>query len=622
MAVYANKNSMFSIQEAVLLLKNANITKAVRKAATNAKPGEAYLFTYAGNEEKKDDWRADGYAWFHGGLRRWPKTDPVLRKTYHRIRTGNGNFHRYSYQLLESGSTEILVHYLGEQPTEKSISHGNRLRNIDREHIRSAPSLLKRIRMEKGKPMSVYRRICNEGTMEDIAGTLPRDVEQVKNQQKYKQRKECLIQDDIYNVFEYCDLLGQFVWSYTLHPDVLVMMGDRKMATLFEDLTRSVKDKPILVSYDTTFNLGDYYLSSVVFQHELFKESPVIPLCFMLHTNKKFLTYWAFLHSFKMICHRMENKNVIFASDSETSIQEAIDHVFPTVKRVVYWNYIRQDLKVWIKKHGGTNSDSNFYLDEIVELLKCNTKQIFHEKLRLKRRNWSKAFLQYYEQELHESIIYHASSWILEKNGIVEYVTGITTSISESFNSILKRVVEQQEIQMACLVMCLYHLQNYYVREIINGQCHLGNYHLKDIYRSHSKDKDTVTLPKEYCTPEDIEKFIRLHSDSNTSKSKMEPPPSACNIAEGQALIKRQSIVLLPSLGIFVVQGHSGDYYNVRLFPEEKCSCNSTRTCLHILGARDAVGMPPPNIGIKTINLTTLARNRRRKARSGRKFPC
>jgi len=41
-----------------------------------------------------------------------------------------------------------------------------------------------------------------------------------------------------------------------------------------------------LLSYDTTFQLGDFYVSVLCFRHTLFKEAPVIPAAFLVHERK------------------------------------------------------------------------------------------------------------------------------------------------------------------------------------------------------------------------------------------------------------------------------------------------------------------------------------------------
>ena len=46
------------------------------------------------------------------------------------------------------------------------------------------------------------------------------------------------------------------------------------------------------LSYDTTFQLGDFYVSVLSFKHVLFKENPVIPVAFMFHKEnfKQFMS--------------------------------------------------------------------------------------------------------------------------------------------------------------------------------------------------------------------------------------------------------------------------------------------------------------------------------------------
>ena len=41
-----------------------------------------------------------------------------------------------------------------------------------------------------------------------------------------------------------------------------------------------------LLSYDTTFNLGDFYVSLPIFRNVIFKK-PCIPVAFLIHENKQ-----------------------------------------------------------------------------------------------------------------------------------------------------------------------------------------------------------------------------------------------------------------------------------------------------------------------------------------------
>jgi len=44
-------------------------------------------------------------------------------------------------------------------------------------------------------------------------------------------------------------------------------------------------DEPPLISYDTTFDLGDFFVSVLVFKHVLFQDGNTIPAAFIYDTR-------------------------------------------------------------------------------------------------------------------------------------------------------------------------------------------------------------------------------------------------------------------------------------------------------------------------------------------------
>ena len=43
---------------------------------------------------------------------------------------------------------------------------------------------------------------------------------------------------------------------------------------------------PVTFHYDTVFNVGDFYLSSLTFRHSLFENEPIIPCAFLVHSRR------------------------------------------------------------------------------------------------------------------------------------------------------------------------------------------------------------------------------------------------------------------------------------------------------------------------------------------------
>ena len=75
-----------------------------------------------------------------------------------------------------------------------------------------------------------------------------------------------------------------FVQYFSVHPTILLHLIAQPLADILDVLLRS-SSKPVILHYDTVFNMGDFYLSTLVFRHIMFKKSPVIPVAFIIHSR-------------------------------------------------------------------------------------------------------------------------------------------------------------------------------------------------------------------------------------------------------------------------------------------------------------------------------------------------
>jgi len=117
---------------------------------------------------------------------------------------------------------------------------------------------------------------------------LPQTVQykmKVNLQQKERQKSR-LTHDGLYNLHELAYDLKPFVSSIKTFPDLLVVCGHTSLAVELNTLLQTETDYTQLLSYDTTFKLGDFYLSAFLFRHTLFVSRPVIPAFFLIHERK------------------------------------------------------------------------------------------------------------------------------------------------------------------------------------------------------------------------------------------------------------------------------------------------------------------------------------------------
>ena len=87
-----------------------------------------------------EDWRCDQYRWSKQGVRRLPRKDPHVKKSYFHVDTPNGSsreFVKHAYQLLPPNSGNVvLLHYMGDERAAVPFTHEN-AKGLERAHIRT-----------------------------------------------------------------------------------------------------------------------------------------------------------------------------------------------------------------------------------------------------------------------------------------------------------------------------------------------------------------------------------------------------------------------------------------------------------------------------------------------------
>lgn len=101
---------------------------------------------------------------------------------------------------------------------------------------------------------------------------------QIRNLRYSLRHSSRLGPDSLYNLHALAYEVGGFVRQITTFPDLEVVFG---MEDLLEDIQRELQlNTPWkVVSYDTTFQLGNFYLSSfAIYRLTIFKGNPVFLL--------------------------------------------------------------------------------------------------------------------------------------------------------------------------------------------------------------------------------------------------------------------------------------------------------------------------------------------------------
>ena len=297
----------------------------------------------------------------------------------------------------------------------------------------------------------------------------PRNPRQVKNAQSAVRRVQRYTQDDLFNLVELAYDLKDFVHHLFLVPELEVVLAHRAILQEMRAVLSITGTKPQLLSYDTTYNLGDFYVSPILFRHTLFEEAPVIPAAFLLHEKRT-----QFAHEILMtfICREVpEVKGQPLVTDGEENIIRAINKCLPHVKSLRCWNHLLSSARYWLKKHGATTGECSVYTQDIKQLLMSTSEEEYRKLFSILSGRWSQPFCDYYHSSIEHEVVSTSGRWIIEPYGIFNGYSGVTTNQSEGFNTLMKQITMRKEKSADSLSLALYFLQCFLQERSTKGAC-------------------------------------------------------------------------------------------------------------------------------------------------------
>ena len=196
-----------------------------------------------------------------------PRKDPVFGKSYFYAKGEDlkpiKDFRKDVYFPIDNQENIALVHYIGNENLSIPGPHGNSLKQT-RLFFRTKPSVVKRIaeEVEDHVPHKIYKQLITEQPELPVneATDRPRNVKQIANIRAAKTTELRISRDAIMNLHEMAYEENGFIWHITTYPDLIVLCGLKEVLDLLTE-TLSWSRVDTLLSYDTTFCLGEFYVS-------------------------------------------------------------------------------------------------------------------------------------------------------------------------------------------------------------------------------------------------------------------------------------------------------------------------------------------------------------------------
>lgn len=238
---------------------------------------------------------------------------------------------------------------MGDKKTATDYPHGNNKCDQPKMYTRTCPSVLKSLSETTDLPSAVYKKAIatNDCGGDHHAFLKPRNCRQIANVQFRERQQLRLTHDALYNVHEVAYDLAGFVAKITTYPDLISVCGMHALVQELNKLLQSLMPSPQLL-YDTTFQVGDFYLSPLLFRHTAFISSPVTPVAFLIHERKFQCAHEEFMNHIGAVIPTLSKSSttIPIVTDDEQGMCNAIDKHLPNLIRLKCWNRTRYSVKV------------------------------------------------------------------------------------------------------------------------------------------------------------------------------------------------------------------------------------------------------------------------------------
>ena len=412
--IYMNSEKELSALDVIEIFRHVDVTKNVDETDFRPKGKNVFVIGARNGNVKNEDWKADGYTWKRYGTKKVKVNDEgaYLCKMYYKLMNQNSADERLKKHVFKMENDEnlnlILIQYIGDETIFVPQPHGNNKKRKN-EYVRTKPSVLNKTKDHTAKnPVSVMNKInlkinapCKETGFSNL-----RNKRQVINMQSRLRKQQGLGPDALYNLHQLFYHLDGYITDIVTAPDLIVLLQMKDMLEEFDRLLQLKSDEAVPLFYDTTFNLGDFYVSTLSFQHILFYTPPLIPLAIMIHERNFQKCHEMLFNSVKQRIPRLKDKNLAIVTDRETGIINAIKNVFPNLTLLICWNHILRDTKEWLRKNGKNEQNTLEIVKQIKCLLESPSEEAFDTLLnggsgvRGFRVIWSQLFVTYFDKQL------------------------------------------------------------------------------------------------------------------------------------------------------------------------------------------------------------------------------
>ena len=124
--------------------------------------------------------------------------------------------------------------------------------------------------------------------------------------------------------------IPDFVRHVDVVPDYNSVMISQEIINFVTKLINQNNIEHVIFSYDTTYQIGDFYCSVLVMKVPCFVEEPVIPVSFVLHDRRFCEVHNMFFSYLRKLIPKLNSERCVdFIIDREKALLNALRTILP-----------------------------------------------------------------------------------------------------------------------------------------------------------------------------------------------------------------------------------------------------------------------------------------------------
>ena len=395
----------------------------------------------------------------------------------------------------------------GPEVEVKAKPHGNSKRSMP--YFRTGASTKKHIRelAVESTPKTVVHTITKQQGGEILAkgaAYLPRDRQQVANfRRSVAKPKDTNV---LYSIMVECKLAqgkkDAFIRDVKAAPEPQsVLFYDWQL----DDLVRLCTNNKQLsvMSVDTTFNLGEFYVTPITYRHSLLEgirsgKHPIMIGPVLVHQRLQFATFNYFLSTL-VGSNKLLRNLLAVGTDGDENVTDACGHNFPFAVQLRCFIHFKRNLQEKLRDLGIPKAVANKFLDDVFGKCEGNVRfeglvdstsiDDFDKKFEALQECWNgrerpysgdagPQFHNHFSRYFAKVVRNHMRKDQRELVGLGSPPTIYTTNASEALNSVLKKGVNFKKTQWPEFVQSVKHLVDAQYEEIVRALSGRGQYRL------------------------------------------------------------------------------------------------------------------------------------------------